>query len=514
MSSHVVVIDSTARRAVVKTTPSKPLADVLHEACAKLGFDASQYGLKYQSKQLDLSLSVRLAGLSSGAKLELVQLSRSPSVVNVALQLPEAEAQGAPNGRLMDKFPSTTTLWQVLRKFEAGVAGNGTTRNLTGRGGPATDSGDAGAGRLYYQTPVIRAMGRELSSFEDLQKSLAQLGFNSGNVLLRLSFRTTREPLEEAKAKITEYFKAFEDQTSPAAAENVAPEQTALAQPTEQISQIVSSTQPAPVSIESSEPSQLAPSETSASPSVSSRPVTVYRPPTSTTPLSALADHNEEDYVPTIEHAKSHQERLSRLSRNTRLMSDAEIAEKAAAEQEKLAGIKEVEVKIRFPEQSQVVAKFGQLDTGATLYNFVRSCLTDTIAGEKFSLTLFGGGGGGQARLGGSRSQTISDSDQTYLIKDFGMRGRVLINFTWDDQASPAARGSGANLLKPELRSQAQDIHIPTVPTIADEEEPVDKSSLGRLVRSEDGESSKSKSSERRGGGGGMPKWFKMPGKK
>ncbi len=47
MSSHVVVIDSTARRAVIKTTPAKYLVDVLQEACTKLGLDASQYGLRY-----------------------------------------------------------------------------------------------------------------------------------------------------------------------------------------------------------------------------------------------------------------------------------------------------------------------------------------------------------------------------------------------------------------------------------------------------------------------------------
>lgn len=41
-----MVIDSTARRAVVKTTPSKYLAEVLQEASAKLGFDAGQFGLK------------------------------------------------------------------------------------------------------------------------------------------------------------------------------------------------------------------------------------------------------------------------------------------------------------------------------------------------------------------------------------------------------------------------------------------------------------------------------------
>lgn len=46
MSSHVVVIDSTARRAVVKTTPQKHLTDILQEACSKLGLNASQYGFK------------------------------------------------------------------------------------------------------------------------------------------------------------------------------------------------------------------------------------------------------------------------------------------------------------------------------------------------------------------------------------------------------------------------------------------------------------------------------------
>lgn len=47
MASHVVVLDTTARRATIKTTPDKPLIDVLEEACSKLGRDASRYGFKY-----------------------------------------------------------------------------------------------------------------------------------------------------------------------------------------------------------------------------------------------------------------------------------------------------------------------------------------------------------------------------------------------------------------------------------------------------------------------------------
>lgn len=46
MASHVVVIDATARRTTIKTTPGKHLSEVLEEACGKLGINAVQYGLK------------------------------------------------------------------------------------------------------------------------------------------------------------------------------------------------------------------------------------------------------------------------------------------------------------------------------------------------------------------------------------------------------------------------------------------------------------------------------------
>lgn len=154
-----------------------------------------------------------MSGLSSGAKLELVLLSRSPSVVSVALQLPDGEPQGAPSGRLVDKFPSTTTLWLILRKFESGAGGESrAVRNFTARGAPQTSNGESGSGRLYYETPVLHIMGRELSSFEDLQKTLGQLGFNAGSVLIRLSFRVTETPLDEAVLEIDRYFKSAESE--------------------------------------------------------------------------------------------------------------------------------------------------------------------------------------------------------------------------------------------------------------------------------------------------------------
>jgi tether containing UBX domain for GLUT4 len=52
MASHVVVIDTTARRATVKVTPQTYLNDVLGEACKKLGLRAELYGLKYANSFL------------------------------------------------------------------------------------------------------------------------------------------------------------------------------------------------------------------------------------------------------------------------------------------------------------------------------------------------------------------------------------------------------------------------------------------------------------------------------
>ena len=117
---------------------------------------------------------MRLSGLVNGAKLELILSSRSPSAVSVALQLQQAGSQES--RRLTDKLPSSTSLWMILRHFES----KDEKQNFTGRGVTVSDASSLGSGRLYYETPVIQIMSREFSSFVDLQKTLAQLGFNNG----------------------------------------------------------------------------------------------------------------------------------------------------------------------------------------------------------------------------------------------------------------------------------------------------------------------------------------------
>ncbi|KAJ5171546.1 uncharacterized protein N7500_004329 [Penicillium coprophilum] len=502
MSAHVVVIDATARRATIKTTPTKHLTDILQEACSKLGYNASQYSLKHNRKQLDLSLSYRLSGLISGAKLELVQISRSPSVVTVGLQLPESEARGAPNGRILDKFPSNTTLWMVLRKFEAGVAGTGPVRNLTSRAVPFAE-GENGAGRLYYEIPVLQILEREVSSFTDLQKTLAQLGFNSGNVLIRLSFRRTDEPIEEAMVKIGEFFKSSEDEAPSAqdkdAAPTATPADSANNAPTQEI---LSSLQPEPSSATVASEEVAAPlpiSGPATSTAESGRTIAVFSPPSENTPSSAKLDYNESDYIPSIEHAKLHQRLLNESSRPKRLPTDAEIAAKEEAEAARRAAIREVDVKIRFPDQSQVVAKFGTSDTALSLYEFARGCLAPSFASENFNLTAHG-------VSKSKNTSAIPPSDKKRLIKDLGLSGRVLVNFSWAEHSPSFVHERRTEILRPELRSQAQQLKVEQPPELKEDvpapPQPAPNSSQG----------GDKPSGARKGGG--MPKWLKLPGKK
>lgn len=457
---------------------------------------------RHNNKAVDLSKPLRLSGLSSGAKLELVQLSKSAGVVSIALQLPPSEAGGATNARLTDKFSSSTTLWQLLRKFEAGVAGGNEPRNFTARGVPATSQGNSGAGRLFYEQPVIHIMNRELASFTDLQKSLAQLGFNTGSALLRLSFRTTETPLEEAMVQIQEYFTSIEGQGPPAQSSqkqpiplSSEPATTAPQQQPEWEGDTPSESTIQPQSESSAAPS----SQTQTVTSATGRPISVYRPPTASTPSAALMSHNDADYTPTVEHAQIHQKLLQQNSRNVRLKTEAELAAQADEEAAKWAAVKDVEIKIRFPDQSAVVTTFGQSDTAADLYTFVRAdCLEDQWHSEAFFLRMPGVKG---------KSDVIADDSSKTLIKSLQLKGRILLTFAWDDQKASIQARSTKSVLKPERRAQAEELRVVDVSSgSAYNHDPGVPVNVGKKESgaSEDGGQGKSK----------MPKWLKGLSKK
>lgn len=407
----------------------------------------------------------------------------------MALQLPDAEATSSAQSRLTDKFPSSTTLWLVLRKFEAGVAGASSKKNFTARGVPSSDSG---AGRLFYEHPVLTIMGRELSTFPELQKSLAQLGYNNGGVLIKLSFKVTDQPLEEAMTQVQSYF----DLVDPDA------KAVQTLQPVQEESQEAEKVRPEWLEdqemVESSSKSAMIPEtedsiqEPQPTIVVSNRPVSVFRPPSSAGPPPVA--HIEADYVPTVEHAHAHQRLLQQESRNKRLPTDAEILAKEQEQKEELAKVTNVEIKIRFPDQSSVSSSFSQGDTTSTLYTFVRQCLAPSLMAEPFLL-----------RNPGVRDKTSGAviENQKRLIVDLQFKGRILMVFSWDVNASSTARGT-KSVLKSELASQAREYVAPQIGTDTTDE--TDKGVTVNVGPSKPTEEGSSK--------GKVPKWLQGLGKK
>lgn len=398
---------------------------------------------------------------------------------------------------MTDKFPSDTTVWQVLRRFEEGAAGSGQTpsskHNFTKRATPQTSSGEAsGAGRLYYEMPTLNAVGRELTTFADLQKTLGRLGFSSGTCLLRLNFSNTGKPLEQAMAEISEYFKEVEAphpqpepqksdtrgahggavgdmQSAPAAEEAPEPGIEGMGSPPGEDSEMVdkpilggasmTSTEASSSGQGQQQPSNIPPElDLSTDQRSSSSPyqqpeVTIFAPSSSSTPAAAQT-YNEADYVPTISHAQQHQARLQQSSRNKKLLSEKELADEARAQEDSLRQVRGVTVRFRFPDSSHAQQMFSQQATASDLYALCRE-LIDRPQGEDFKLMYSGVKGHQQLAEDGKR-----------LIGDLGWKNNMLVTIIWGDNVS--RRGP---VLKQQYMAQAQSLPTPAVPVEEVEEQ-------------------------------------------
>lgn len=502
--SHVVVFNSYARTVKIPTTPVKYLTEVRDEACQKFGVSKDQFTLKYNNKPISLSQQIRLANLPQGARLELVQASRSPTVVSVALQLPASEK----SVRLTQKFASNTSLWEILRHFESGQGAN---YNFTQRGVPEM-SGMSGAGRLHYETPVITVMPahREQSDFVGLQQTLSQLGFDNGSALLKLSYKNSGLPLEEAMAQISQYFKPEVPDTAGTHGAHAAASTHDVSQPsvvpptsgpdTTAAGETVHADEPDPEPMEvDTKPMNLPTTEqevpangvtaqnagdmspsasvqaatTAASPVQASsaatpsapvgdepRNVQIFSAPTSSTPQAARNAFNESDYLPTIEHAKVHQAQLLNKTRNQRLLSDKELEEQEKARQEKLeaAAAKGGALRIRMPDGTLIQMSFNKDDTADVLYNFVKGFLDRKD--EPFDLKYTGPTG----RL------VLIEKNSKRLSQDLRFSTNELITFQWAENASAEARASRKTLAQ-EWQAKATTLKVEE-PAPAEQPEP------------------------------------------
>jgi len=402
------------------------------------------HDIRYKQKLVDLSGPYRTSGLGPGAKLELVQKSKSASVISIALDV---------NGkRYTKRLPNDMTLWQILRQFEAAERG----LTITGRGVPKGGN----SGQLYYEAPVLNIMGREYSTLEDLKKTLAQCGISSGSIVIRVSFKDTDRTLFDALQDISQYLadvepdkpkaeEANESIPAPAKEEPPAPPPEAESTSTKPVTQELTepATDTTPMGVDQ---------QPAAAPEDTFLPTTIYSAPTSSTPAAALTHEPDSVYEPTIAHAQSYQQQLQKRAQNTRLKSDEELAADAAAEAERLAKITKVEIKVRFPDQTSAVWAVTPDKTGKFLYQAIRGVMAHPNEPFRLMIPQF------------PRTITIEENDKK-LISTYKLKGREMVNLVWEPGISADAKK--APFLKAAVASQAKELVVPTVPMGDDNEE-------------------------------------------
>ncbi|KAI1661327.1 GLUT4 regulating protein TUG-domain-containing protein [Daldinia decipiens] len=475
MATNVKVVGTDLKQVTIKVNPEAYLTDILEQACEKLKVPSNKYLFKHKQKTLDLSQTWRTSGLPPGARLELIVRSNTPSAINVALQLPAPESNlFPPFGRITEKLPSDIAIWQLLRQFESGKSSQGKNLNITARGVAQTNNGAAaGSGQLYYETPVLTIENRTLSTFADFQKSLSQLGYNSGGVLIRLSFQKTDKTLVDAMGEMSQFFKteeANQEKAQESSSESTTNNEAAPltdALPSDSVmggsseekpeTDVPEATQHDDADLSSAAQAPPVDAMDVDVPSADSRPVTIFSAPTSGTPAAALREESDEVFAPRIEHAQAHQRLLKAAGENRRLLSDKELKEKAAAEAARVAAVKSIKIKVRFPDNFSAEWPFGPDDTGATLYAEIRKIMANEAVPFKLVLPP------------GKTAIKDDSSPASRLIGGYRLSSNTLVNFMWDDKVSAEIRKQP--FLKNSAAGHAQKVVVPDVPEVEVEDE-------------------------------------------
>ncbi|CAK7243082.1 MAG: hypothetical protein STHCBS139747_004590 [Sporothrix thermara] len=514
MATSFVVISTDLRRATVKFPSGGYMIDVLEEACTKLKLNAEAYQLKHANKVINLADRISMMRLPQGAKLELVLKSKTPTAVTVALRLPPSEAGlGLPNNRVTAKVRNDTPLWKLLRHLEEEADGaKQAGLNITARGVPRTShtgaavaAGSAvgsGSGQLYWESPVLKFAGRELSSLGDFRKTLSQVGIDTGSQQILLEFRISDMTLQEAMEAVQTQLEAVDADAdadaaaatlaapSPSAAAPAATAVTTAAEPTSTIDtepsqpsapaavsaapesaqtaaepMITDTTSPAPNTAVTTTASEPAPKPATRATS-ELEPVQVWSPPKADAGMPAAASlrwnkEHESVFAPSIAQMKAHQRQLEEAGRNKRLKSDDEIEEEKREREAKAAAVSRVDVRIRFPDGYTVLWSFANGATGATLHAAVRNVLAPGVQGLAFRLA---------PPMSRVSIEDSADSNKHDLVRHYGMRGGMVVNFLRG--ANVPAPPAGQAYVKPSVAALAQDIVIPQA--VADEDDDED----------------------------------------
>lgn len=118
--------------------------------------------------------------------------------------------------------------------------------------------------------------------------------------------------------------------------------------------------------------------------------------------------------------------------------------------------------------------------------------------GEKFVLSYSSGTAKGWV--------VVPDDESKRLIRHLGLKGRVLVQFKWDESGGASKEALATkDVLKRERREEAKQLKVPEVPVVNEPEEEEEGTRVDVGKKEEEGGEKKKK---------GVPKWLKLPGKK
>ncbi|KAK9361866.1 hypothetical protein V1504DRAFT_450513 [Lipomyces starkeyi] len=187
-------------------------------------------------------------------------------------------------------------------------------------------------------------------------------------------------------------------------------------------------------------------SSSSTAASAGSRSVAVYLPPDKTP--EPVNDYDESIYEMTTVRAKAYQSLLTTKSRKLTEggpMLTKELRQKQ--ETEKRAKVGKCEVRIRFPDQTQLLSTFNTTETIGDVMTFVRFSLVDPMIPFYFFIT--------------PPRRVLADPSKT-LVDDLGFGSREILYFAWDMAKLKAQLGEGyeppRQPLRPEVLKEALDV--------------------------------------------------------
>ncbi|CCG83934.1 protein of unknown function [Taphrina deformans PYCC 5710] len=358
MSSFVTVIHGS-RQYRIQCTPAKIMHDVLVEACDRIGLDHNVHALRHGKSNLDPSLSIRLAHLPGGARLDLV---------SVALNLP-----GTP--RKVVSIAPESSLWMCLEAFEQeyhlGILEASQLRN----------------GQVYRQEPVVQIMNREYFGHERLKSvTLASLGIKSGSAVVRVTYKPTDEALSDAQ------------NTSPQLAISEATNTVSAVPP---ITNLPVTTEPSlqtkKINLDVVEPVSAA----------KQRPIEVLIPSKSGTPVFSTRSDEYDDIKMSVEQARVYQAALSSKSQSSGPLLTQKYRDQQAMDKRLKSRPDSCSVKFKFPDNTQVISSFSPSEVSSELHALALTLI------EEVSPTF-------ELEVSGDRRRIPKDSQELWRDLHFG----------------------------------------------------------------------------------------------